>query len=221
MKVVGVMGRIGHKFMDLKTIKNTICETRKELSKSKGKAVVNSAVGLALLVGVVAVVTPIVKAQMQRGGEVEDIEMVSIQESTADFLKLNTMAVNYANSTLGDVYAFVQSGFSEEQREVLLAKKYGLMEYKAQLSPSNPLFLDLSENTIQKVTILLTAIDNFLDHSSTPEEDMVKLNLYTNEYKVASEKEQQLLISLLDYAGMNYEVLPNGQIKYSYLKVNE
>ncbi|PLS19148.1 hypothetical protein CVD28_01700 [Bacillus sp. M6-12] len=220
MKVAGVMGKLGDKMMDFKTFKSTLQESKKSLNKRKGKAVVNGVVGLALFVGVVAVVTPLVKAQLQRG-DVTEIEMVSVQKETADFVKLNTMAVNYANSTLADIYAFVQSGFAEEQREVLLAKQYGLTEYKNQLSPSNPLFLDLSENTSHKISLLLSAIDNFLDQSTSTDEDMVKLNLYTNEYKEASNKEQQLLVSLLDYAGMTYEVLPNGQIKYSYLKVEQ
>lgn len=220
MKVIGVMSKISSKVIDMKSFKHNIYQSRKELNKGKGKSVVNNVVGLALIVGVVAVVTPLVKAQLHHG-PVEDIEMVSIQESTANFLKLNTMAVNYANSTLGDIYTYIHSGFLDEQREALLAKQYGLTEYKNQLTSSNPLYLELSENTVQKITILLSAIENFLDQTTAHEEDMVKLNLYTDEYKEASENEQQLLIKLLNYAGMSYEVLPNGQIKYTYFKVEE
>lgn len=218
MRAITEVGKIGHKFLDITPFKH-IRHDKKNPLRNK-KMIVRGAVGLVLLAGAVAVVTPIVKAQFQQG-EIGNIEMVGIQQNTADFVKLNTMTINYANATLSDIYAYIESGFSEEKRAVLVEKKYGLLEYKNQLSPSNRLFLPASENTIQKVSILLSAIDNFLDHPTSTEEDMVKLNLYTAEYKKATEKEQGLLITLLNSAGINYETLPNGQIKISYLEMVE
>jgi hypothetical protein len=217
MKVVGVMEKIGEKWIDRKRIKEFLGEYKGSWKQVDSRTVVNGAVGLVLLVGAVAIISPVVKAQLLQRSDVGSVEMVVLQEGTADFLKLNTMAVNYANVTLADVYTYVQSGFSEGQRDVLVAKRSELLKYKDTLTPSNPIFLPMSENSVQKLTLLISAIDAFLDQTTPEEEDMVKLNVYTSEYQKASEAERQFLIAILDQTGMNYELLDNGQIKYSYL----
>ena len=220
MKVMGVVDKIGDKMIPFKSIKEFIRAKKMNLTEMDSRKVVTGAVTFVFLAGAVAVVTPIVKTHLLTS-DVGDVEMVTVQEETADFLKLNTMAINYANTTLSDIYTYVQSGFPEAQKEILLFKRMELYKYKEQLTPSNPIFMPMSQNSVQKITLLLSAIEAFIDPTNPHEEDLVKLNVYTSEYKKASDNEQLLLINILDHAGMNYELMENGQIRYSYLKMNE
>lgn len=222
MKVSIVVERIGQMKSDIRTLKDSLNENKKRFPHLKKKTIINGAVGFALMVSVVAVVTPLVKAQSQRNnvGLDKPIELISIQKETVEFIKLNSMIINYANSTLDEIYSIAPYELTQEQKEMLLAKQYGLMKYKDQISPSDSRFKSLSENTVQKITILLSAIDSYLMTPSKLQENMVKLNLYTDEYKEATEIEQPLLIELLNKTGMSYEVLEDGQIHYSYLTEN-
>lgn len=220
MKVIGVVDKIGDKMIPYKSIKEFFRTKKDILKELDSRKVVTGTVAFVFLAGAVAVVTPIVKTHLL-SSDVGTVELVLVQEETADFLKVNTMAINYANTTLSDIYTYVQAGFPEGHKELLLFKQMELYKYKEQLTPSNPIFMPMSQNSVQKITLLLSAIDAFVDQTNTHEEDLVKLNVYTSEYKKASDREQSLLISILDHAGMNYELLENGQIRYSYFKMNE
>lgn len=215
-----MMDKIGDKMTPFKTIKEFIRDKKDHLSEMDSRKVMTGTVALVFLAGAVAVVTPIVKTHLLTS-DVGVVEMVSVQGETADFLKLNTMAINYANTTLSDIYTYAQSDFPEAQKKILMYKKMELYKYKEQLNPNNAVFLPMSQNSIQKITLLLSAIETLMDSTDSTEEDLLKLNLYTSEYKEATDNEQQLLIDILDHAGMNYELMDNGQVRYSYLKMNE
>lgn len=222
MKVSIVVERLGQMKSDIRTLKSSLNENKIKFPHLKKKTIINGAVGFALMVSVVAVVTPFVKAQSQRNntGLDKPIELISIQKETVEFIKLNSIIINYANSTLDEIYSIAPYELTQEQKEMLLAKQYGLMKYKDQISPTDSRFQALSENTVQKISILLSAIDSFLMTPSKHQENMVKLNLYTDEYKKVTDTEQPLLIELLNKTGMSYEVLEDGQIHYSYLTEN-
>lgn len=220
MRVTGVMGKIGDKVIPFRTIKEFIRVKKDYLSEVDSRKVVSGTVALVFLAGAVAVVTPIVKTHFL-SSDVGAVEMVSAQEDVANFLKLNAMAINYANTTLSDIYTYAQSDFPEAQKKILMYKQMELHKYKEQLTSNNPVFLPMSQNSIQKITLLLSAIETFLDSANSNEEDLVKLNVYTSEYKKVSDNEQFLLMNMLDHAGMNYELMEGGQIRYSYLKMNE
>lgn len=221
MKAIAEIEKMSHHLLDFKRINHLYKELKKPLTKEKKKKIVNGTVGFVLFVGVVAIATPFIKSQFQNKS-LEEIQLINEQETVIQFLTAHNAMMNDANATLSDIYAYIQSYYQNEELRILLTeKRQQFLNYEEQLQNDNPLLMDITKNTLNKLTILVTAIETVLNDSSSIEEDMVKMNLFTEEYQKASEKEKTLLITLLNQSGIRYEILPNGQIQYEYFTKND